>query len=189
MIFTSKDLDLMDAKLIYPESYPDDRGFYMETFSSLELGTFLKTRFVQDNMSYNKHKYTFRGFHYQEPPYTQAKLVRVVKGQVLDMIIDLRGNSPTFMQYTSVVLDDSNKTQLFAPEGFGHAFLTLEDDTIFEYKVSTIYNKESSVSFRHDLLVAYKDKDISMSDTDVKALEFDIDDNPFKDWNCNERKV
>lgn len=191
MNFKLKTTALKDLVIVEPEVYHDDRGYYMETFRNSDLGTSLKERFVQDNLSYNKSKFTFRGFHYQKPPYTQSKLVRVVSGSVIDVVVDLRGNSPTYMQSTTVHLDAINNKLLYVPKGFGHAFLTLEDNTVFEYKVNMVYNKLSSVSFNmtgyniffdifNDLKISWDS--VLMSDTDSNAECFDESDNPFIDW-------
>jgi len=184
-----ENLTLNDVKLINSEVYHDNRGYYMETYNNNDLEKIIKDEFVQDNLSYNKSKNTFRGFHYQEPPYTQSKLVRVVKGSVLDVIIDLRGNSTTYLEYVTVPLNDNNKSILYVPKGFAHAFITLEDDTILEYKVDSLYNKEHSRTFSMNILEKDYGINYIMSDSDKNAMTFDEENNPFIDWtsdeNCN----
>lgn len=133
--------------LIKPSVFEDDRGYFFESFNQRRFNeaTGLNTRFVQDNESCSQ-KDVLRGLHFQNPPYAQAKLVRVVRGAVRDVAVDLRKDSPTFGSYCSVLLSAENKHQFYIPEGFAHGFLTLENDTVFSYKCSAYYNKESEQS-------------------------------------------
>lgn len=123
----------------------------MESYNSrlFKETTKLNIDFVQDNESMS-NKGVLRGLHFQKPPHDQGKLVRVVRGSVLDVAVDIRRNSETFGQYYSIVLSEENKTQFYVPPGFAHGFLVLEDQTIFSYKCSGFYNKESEVSLRWD---------------------------------------
>lgn len=129
--------------IIEPRVFEDERGYFFESYNRKvfqEAG--LLVDFVQDNQSMSQ-KGVLRGLHFQKTPYVQAKLVSVVKGSVLDVAVDIRKNSPTYGEYCAVVLSDKNKKMFFIPEGFAHGFLTLEDNTIFSYKCSNFYNKES----------------------------------------------
>ena len=126
--------------LLKPRVFTDDRGYFLESYNKNKFKdlTGVDTQFIQDNESKSNYG-TLRGFHYQKPPYAQAKLVRVVKGKVNDVIIDLRSDSNTYGQHISVILSEENKHQLFVPRGFAHSFLVLEDQTIFSYKVDNKY--------------------------------------------------
>ncbi len=129
--------------VIKPDVFADNRGYFFETYNEekfRQLG--LRTDFVQDNESCSS-KGVVRGLHFQAPPFAQAKLIRVVRGSVLDFALDIRRGSPTYGRYFSVKLDDIEKNMFFIPEGFAHGFLTLEDDTVFSYKCTALYNKQS----------------------------------------------
>jgi len=138
--------EIPDVLIIEPKVFYDERGYFFESFNEKafqQLG--LKLNFVQDNIS-KSSKNTLRGLHFQIPPYSQGKLVKVLKGAVMDIAVDLRTSSPTYGQYTKVLLSEENHRMLYIPEGFAHGFLTLEDDTIFSYKCTNFYNKESERS-------------------------------------------
>lgn len=180
-------LNLKDAFVIEPNIYTDSRGHFVETFSLQELNEYTDNIWVQDNMSLSKKSGTFRGFHYQLPPYTQAKLVRVMSGEVIDFIIDLRGKSPTFKKSTMVMLTESKMNMLYVPAGFAHAFLTLTDNVIFEYKVSNYYNRAKSRNIRFDdrsfdISIPYDLDTMSFSMDDMGQTHFDSKENPFEDW-------
>ncbi len=141
---------IQDLVIIKPDVYEDERGYFFESFSEekfMEKG--LNMKFVQDNES-KSGKGVLRGLHFQKPPYSQGKLVRVMNGAVLDVAVDLRKNSPTYGQWESVVLDAKNKLMYWVPEGFAHGFLTLKEDTVFFYKCTNYYNRESEGSLRWD---------------------------------------
>jgi dTDP-4-dehydrorhamnose 3,5-epimerase len=124
--------------------FSDDRGWFSETYSApklLELG--IDTQFIQDNQSFSIPAGTIRGIHFQRPPYAQAKLVRCVRGKILDIAVDLRRGSPTFGKHVSAELTGENGDQLYVPVGFGHAFVTLEANTEVAYKVSATYAPEA----------------------------------------------
>jgi len=128
--------------LIEPEVFRDDRGYFFESFQKekfLALG--IDADFVQDNESMSG-KGVLRGLHFQKPPFAQGKLVRVVRGSVLDVAVDLRKSSETYGKWESSVLSAANKLMLWIPESFAHGFLVMEDDTIFQYKCTNYYNKE-----------------------------------------------
>lgn len=129
-----------EVKLIRPSRHHDLRGVFAETYSEAALATFgITTRFVQDNHSISRRAGTVRGLHFQIPPFAQAKLVRVVRGAVYDVAVDLRRGSPTFGRHVAAILTAADWTMLFVPEGFAHGFCTLADDTEVVYKVSAPY--------------------------------------------------
>jgi len=134
---------IKDLVVIKPRVFRDDRGYFFESFNRSKLD-FLgnNLEFVQDNQSLSQ-KDVLRGLHFQNPPYAQAKLVSVIQGSVLDVAVDIRKQSPTYGKSFSIVLDGIDKSQLFIPAGFAHGFKTLENNTIFFYKCSNYYNKES----------------------------------------------
>ena len=136
--------EIPEVVIIEPKVYGDNRGYFVETFRQDKLDEFLgyKINFCQDNESKSK-KGVLRGLHYQLPPFAQTKLVRVIKGKVLDIAVDIREGSPTFGKYISVVLSGDNKKQLLIPRGFTHGFVVLEDKTIFSYKVDNYYSPEN----------------------------------------------
>jgi len=130
--------------IIEPKIINDGRGYFMESFNeqTFSNGTGIDVHFVQDNQSYST-KGVLRGLHYQTGQHAQAKLVRVLKGEVLDVAVDIRPNSPTFGQYESVLLSGENQRQFFVPRGFAHGFLVLSESAVFFYKCDNFYNKES----------------------------------------------
>lgn len=168
-------LPLADAKLLIPKRFQDDRGFFAETYNARAFeAAGVATRFVQDNESFSVKKGTLRGLHYQSPPYAQSKLVRVLKGAVLDVIVDARKGSLTFGQWTSAELSAENGAQLFAPAGFLHGFLTLTPNTHVAYKVDKYYDQPSDGAVRWDdpdLAIDWgvSADDVTLSDKDAKA--------------------
>ena len=130
--------------IIEPTLFYDDRGYFMESFNEVrfEKETGQRVHFVQDNQSYST-KGVLRGLHYQTGEYAQAKLVRVLDGEVLDIAVDIRPDSATYGQYEAIVLSGENKKQFFVPRGFAHGFLVLSDTATFFYKCDNFYNKES----------------------------------------------
>ena len=133
--------------LIKPKIFNDDRGSFFESFNMkvFQKETNQKISFVQDNQSVSS-KNILRGLHFQKPPHAQAKLVRVIKGSVLDVVVDLRKKSKTYGEYILEELSEYNNHQLFIPKGMAHGFLTLEDNTIFTYKCSEFYCKDAEDS-------------------------------------------
>lgn len=132
-------------KIIEPRVFPDDRGYFYESYNEKkyrEAG--IDATFVQDNQSFSQ-KGTLRGLHGQADPFAQGKLVRVLQGRVLDIAVDIRKNSPTYGQYVTIELSGENHKQFWVPPGFLHGFVTLEDDTIFTYKVTNYYDKASEI--------------------------------------------
>ena len=146
-----------DVVLIESTVHGDDRGYFVETFRQdlLEEALGYQINFVQDNES-KSTKGVLRGLHYQLPPYTQAKLVRVIEGSVLDIAVDIRKSSPTFGQYVAVELTAANKHQLFVPHGFAHGFVVLSESATFAYKVDDYYAP------KHDRGIAFDDKDLAI---------------------------
>jgi dTDP-4-dehydrorhamnose 3,5-epimerase len=129
--------------IIKPKVFYDSRGYFFESFSTEKYANAgIGQDFVQDNQSMS-HKNAVRGLHFQAPPFHQGKLVRVVRGAVLDVVVDIRKNSPTYGQYFSIELSEDNFLQFWIPSGFAHGFATLADNTIFEYKCTNVYNKPS----------------------------------------------
>jgi dTDP-4-dehydrorhamnose 3,5-epimerase len=130
-----------DVWSIRLHTFPDNRGSFIETYNARTFAQVgIELTFVQDNQSLSARKGTIRGLHFQIPPMTQAKLVRVLKGSVLDVAVDLRQGSPTYGHYVSRLLSAANQEQLFVPTGFAHGFCTREDDTVVLYKVSNFYS-------------------------------------------------
>ncbi len=136
--------------LLQPSVFEDDRGYFYESWNEQLFNKLdIPNEFKQDNQS-KSVKNVLRGMHFQAAPFGQAKLVRVVTGAVLDVVVDLRVGSPTYGGNFKAVLSEQNKTLMYIPEGFAHGFLTLEDNTIFSYKCSNFYDKESEGSLRWD---------------------------------------
>lgn len=140
-----------DVLIIQPKIFADSRGYFFESFSQQKFNELVgyEVKFVQDNESKSSYG-VLRGLHYQKSPHAQSKLVRVVKGAVLDVAVDIRKGSPTFGQYVAVELNEDNKLQLFIPRGFAHGFLTITDEVIFQYKCDNYYNQQSECSIRFD---------------------------------------
>ncbi|QRM88713.1 dTDP-4-dehydrorhamnose 3,5-epimerase [Lacinutrix sp. WUR7] len=130
--------------VLEPTIFEDKRGYFFESFNQEKFNTLInkKVDFVQDNESFSS-KGVLRGLHYQVGAHAQAKLVRVIKGKVLDVAVDVRANSKTFGQHVAVELSEDNKKQLFVPRGFAHGFIVLSETAIFSYKCDNLYNKES----------------------------------------------
>lgn len=147
-------LPIEGVLLVKPQIFGDARGWFYETYNEERYrAAGIGVKFVQDNQSFSQ-KNVVRGLHFQRPPFTQAKLVSVIQGAVLDVAVDLRVDSPTYGKYVSAVLTGENHHQLFVPEGFAHGFSVLEDNTIFAYKCSNFYHKESEGN------IVYNDPDI-----------------------------
>jgi len=170
MIFTPT--ALQGCFIIDPKVFKDDRGFFMESYnqSVFEAGTGIKANFVQDNQSYST-KGVLRGLHYQTGEHAQAKLVRVLQGEVLDVAVDIRPGSETYGQHVSVVLSGDNNRQFFIPRGFAHGFLVLSETATFFYKCDNYYNKQSEggIIYNDDSLQIdwrLPEEQLSLSDKD-----------------------
>lgn len=159
--------------VIEPKVYTDERGYFMESFKKDLFEEHIgKVEFIQDNES-RSTKNVLRGMHYQRGYFSQAKLVRVLQGKVLDVVVDLRKYSDTFGQYVAVELSDENKKQLFVPRGFAHGFLVLSDEAVFSYKVDNTYSADHEASLlwndseiginwginKQDIILSAKDKE------------------------------
>ena len=168
-----------DLILIEPKIHADERGYFMETFRHdlFEKALGYKVNFIQDNESKSTTKGVLRGLHYQLPPYTQSKLVRVIRGSVLDVAVDIRKNSPTFGSHVAIELNEDNKCQLFIPRGFAHGFVVLSNYSIFSYKVDNYYSpsNERGIAFDDeqlaiDWILSRKDLQLSIKDQNNPKL-------------------
>lgn len=145
------DTELAQVKLIKPDVFGDNRGWFYESYSYEKLKNLgIDVKFVQDNRSYSKEKGTLRGIHFQKTPMAQSKLISCTRGKILDVAVDLRKSSPTYLKWISVELSEENKLMLFIPKGFGHGFVTLTEDVEVLYKVDEYYSKEHDRSIRFD---------------------------------------
>jgi len=137
--------------ILQPRIFHDDRGFFYEYFNrnAFREATGLEIEFVQDNLAHSRYG-VLRGMHFQRAPYRQAKLVGVIKGEIFDVVADIRPGSPTFGQWFSVILNDINRYQLFIPKGFAHGYLSLADDTYVFYKTDAFYHRDFDAGFRYD---------------------------------------
>jgi dTDP-4-dehydrorhamnose 3,5-epimerase len=171
---------LKGCYIIEPTIFKDKRGYFFESFNEQKFNITLKldVRFIQDNESFSS-KGVLRGLHYQTGEFAQAKLVRVVKGKVLDIAVDIRKESSTFGQYISIELTEENKKQIFVPRGFAHGFVVLSDTAILSYKCDNFYNKESEEG------IIYNDKTLNIDwKLPVESLiisEKDVDLPSFED--------
>ena len=151
---------LEDVLLIHPDLHEDERGYFYEVFNEKEFNEKTNNKYdfhaLQENES-KSCKGVFRGLHFQKPPYEQAKLVRVLKGTVIDFAVDIRKDSKTFGEWRSALLTGENRIQFFIPRGFAHGFIVLSDEAVFEYKCDNYYSKENEDGIRWD------DKNISVS--------------------------
>lgn len=178
MTFTRTAIE--DVVICKPQVHGDDRGYFVETFRVDKLEEFLgyKINFCQDNES-KSSRGVLRGLHYQLAPAAQTKLVRVIKGRVLDVAVDIREGSPTFGEHVAVELSEENKRQLFVPRGFAHAFVVLEDDTVFAYKVDNYYSPEN------DRGISFNDPDIgidwTIAEDELKLSDKDTKQPKLKD--------
>ncbi|MFT5891688.1 MAG: dTDP-4-dehydrorhamnose 3,5-epimerase [Dokdonia sp.] len=168
-----------DLIICNPTVYKDERGYFYESYNDLlfKEKTGLSPQFVQDNQSQSTYG-VLRGLHLQVGEMAQAKLVRVIEGEILDVVVDLRKEEPTFGQSFSIVLSAENKTQLFIPRGFAHGFLVLSPTTTFFYKCDNYYHKDSERSLKFDdpqLDIDWKldPKDFILSEKDLKNIDFD----------------
>ena len=168
--------------VIEPKVFADKRGYFFESWKKEEFESHIgKVDFVQDNESRSSYG-VLRGLHYQKGEFSQAKLVRVIKGKVLDVAVDLRKSSPTFGKYVAVELSEDNKRQFFIPRGFAHGFVVLSDDAIFTYKVDNVYAPQAEAGIKWndetvnvewpvpaaDVIVSDKDdKAVALKDTEI----------------------
>lgn len=170
--------------ILEPRIFHDTRGYFYESYNQQKMSELgIDTIFVQDNQSYSQ-KGVIRGLHFQRPPFAQAKLVRVIKGKVLDVAVDIRKSSPTYGQHYSVLLTGDNHQQFFIPEGFAHGFVALEDNSIFTYKCSQFYHKEAEMSIRYNDPILNIDWGLDetpiMTEKDLCGVLFDQFNTPFE---------
>ncbi len=168
--------------IIKPKVFADSRGYFFESYNE---GVFKKhgvdVHFVQDNQSLSNAG-VLRGLHLQAPPFAQGKLVRVITGAVLDIAVDIRKGSPTYGEHIAIELTEENKTMFYIPPGFAHGFLTLRDNTIFSYKCTNLYNKDSERTVLwndSDLKIDWNIKDPILSEKDITGTPFKSFDSPF----------
>ena len=139
-----------DLVVLIPLVFEDERGYFFEAYNKSKLEQLgIQTDFVQDNQSFSK-KGTLRGLHYQNPPFPQTKLVRVLEGEIMDVAVDLRKDSSTFGKHFGIILSSDNKKQLLVPRGFAHCFSVLSETAVVQYKCDQYYNKESEGGIRYD---------------------------------------
>ncbi len=169
---------LKGCYVITPKVFEDSRGFFYESFNKKLFNKLIgiEVDFVQDNIS-KSSKGVLRGLHFQKGQYAQAKLVKVLKGKVLDVCVDIRPNSNTFGKHFSIVLDAENHQQLYVSRGFAHGFHVLEDETLFSYKCDNFYNKnaESGIIYNDvdlDIDWQYSEENIVLSEKDKKLPSF-----------------
>lgn len=173
--------DIPDLYLITPHLLEDERGGFMRVFCKNEMAQAGFTKeLVQINHSYNLHKGTFRGLHFQSPPYEEAKLVRCLKGSICDIVVDLRPESPAFLQHVQIELSAANRQMLYIPEGMAHGFITLEDDTEVLYHHTEFYQPQANtgISVFSDILnirlpvpiriISEKDRTLPVINTDFR---------------------
>jgi dTDP-4-dehydrorhamnose 3,5-epimerase len=157
--------------ILEPRIFRDDRGYFFESFNKSDFEKQnIPFDFVQDNQSLS-NKGALRGLHFQTPPFEQGKLIRVVKGSVWDIVVDIRKTSATFGKYFALELNDRTNQMLWIPPGFAHGFLTLEDQTIFLYKCTNFYNKSAESGIRYDdpdLAIQWKEKKPVLSEKDLQ---------------------
>ena len=178
MNFTNTEIP--EVIIIEPKVFGDSRGYFLESYNQKEFESNIgNVNFIQDNES-KSVKGVLRGLHFQSPPFAQAKLVRCIKGEVLDVAVDIREGSPTYGRHLAVVLSSDNKRQLFVPRGFAHGFVVLSDEAIFSYKVDNYYSPN------HDSGIKWDDSDLNINwnidVSDVNLSEKDKDLIAFKDF-------
>ena len=174
--------ELSGLLIIDPKVFGDERGYFFESFNTEVFRSGgLEADFAQDNES-RSAKGVLRGLHFQEPPYEQGKLIRVARGAVIDVSVDIRKDSPTYGKWAAFELSDLNKRMLWIPPGFAHGFLSLEDDTIFIYKCTNVYDSDSENSIRWndpELNIDWGIENPIISDKDSKAPLFMELESPF----------
>ena len=172
-----KATEIEGVYIIEPRVFNDARGYFFEAFKQSEFEEHIgKVNFIQDNESKSGYG-VLRGLHYQKGDLSQAKLVRVIKGRVLDVAVDIRKSSPTFGKHVMVELSDENKRQFFIPRGFAHGFLVLSDEAIFTYKVDNVYASQAEAAIRFDdpdlgIVWPINQQDVVTSEKDLKANAF-----------------
>ncbi|WNW01647.1 dTDP-4-dehydrorhamnose 3,5-epimerase [Tenacibaculum sp. HL-MS23] len=182
MIFTKTEIE--GVVIIEPRVFKDERGYFFESFNQQKFNEQLGTiNFVQDNESKSVFG-TLRGLHFQKPTVAQAKLVRCIQGKVLDVVVDIRKDSPTYGKHVAVELSEENKKQLFVPRGFAHGFVTLSEEAVFAYKVDNWYAPECDAGIIYNdtsLNIDWKinPKEIILSSKDTALASFESFETPF----------
>ena len=176
-------LAIPEVKIITPRRFADDRGFFSETYNARAYSAAgIDVEFIQDNHSYSAKAGTVRGLHYQAPPHAQAKLVRVLRGSIIDVAVDARKSSPTLGKWVKAELSAENGNQMFVPKGFLHGFITVEPDTEVAYKVDAYYDGASDGSVKWndpDLAIDWGVVGASLSEKDAKAPAWADFKSPF----------
>lgn len=174
--------DIPGLKLIHPNVFEDKRGYFYESFNEKQLAQIgIEAHFVQDNQSLS-NKGVLRGLHFQTPPVAQGKLVRVVKGAVFDVAVDIRKNSPTYGKHFGVELNETNKLMLWVPAGFAHGFATLKDETVFSYKCTDYYDPkmEGGIMWNDETLhINWEVEHPILSGKDQNNVAFNTFNSPF----------
>jgi dTDP-4-dehydrorhamnose 3,5-epimerase len=175
--------DAMDGLItIHPSVFSDERGYFLESFNESSLKEVIgEVDFVQDNESLSV-KNVLRGLHFQKPPHAQGKLVRVIKGSVLDVVVDLRKNSKTYGQHKKIILSEKEKNQFYIPPGFAHGFCALEDNTIFSYKCTEYYHPEAEICLLWNdktIGIDWEVNDPILSKKDLNGISFKDFISPF----------
>ncbi len=177
--------EIEGVKVFVPRVFSDARGYFSETYSQKAIAPHAPgLQFVQDNESFSSEQYTLRGLHFQAPPFAQDKLIRVIKGRIFDVTVDVRKGSSTYGKWTGEELSAQNRKQLLAPAGFLHGFLTLEPETIVAYKVTNFYDAQSdgSVFWRSktlDIDWPLNGGKVTLSEKDANAPLFEDFNSPF----------
>lgn len=177
--------DISEVIIIEPTVFGDDRGYFLESYNQKKFEKVVgKISFVQDNES-KSSKGVLRGLHFQKPPFEQAKLVRCIEGEVLDVAVDIRKKSKTYGHHVAVLLSGQNKRQLFVPRGFAHGFLVLSESATFAYKVDNRYAPEFDAGIKYDdkelnINWGLNEEDIQLSFKDKELESFKNLDSPFK---------
>ncbi len=173
---------LPEVLIIESQVFGDNRGWFYESYNKEKMAEIgLDMEFIQDNHSLSVPRYTVRGIHFQNNPYAQSKLVRCVAGRILDFAVDLRKDSPNYKKWVTVELSAENKLQLFIPKGFGHGFITLEDNSQVCYKVDAPWSRE------HERSIVFNDPEIALSLPEGEYILSEKDRNAplLKDCDCN----
>lgn len=167
--------EIQGVYVLEPRVFQDARGYFMETWNQADFDKHIgKVTFIQDNESKSSYG-VLRGLHYQKGEFSQAKLVRVIKGRVLDVAVDIRRSSPTFGKHVLAELSEENKRQLYIPRGFAHGFLVLSDEAVFTYKVDNVYAPQAEAGIKwndEDIAIEWPidPKDLILSEKDTRAL-------------------
>jgi dTDP-4-dehydrorhamnose 3,5-epimerase len=173
---TLENTTIQDLVIINPAVFDDDRGYFFEAYNKSKFSDLgITINFVQDNQSFSK-KGTLRGLHYQNPPFAQTKLVRVLQGEIIDVAVDLRKDSSTYGKHFSVLLSAENKKQLLVPQGFAHGFSVISETAVVLYKCDQYYNKKSEGGIRFDDAQLNVDWGLDLQDTIVSDKDLILPD-------------